>query len=264
MTTREQGQAEPSKAAEQHDIQTPDATPHATTLRDPAGTAASLDWRDGVIPVSTQFDDPYFSLNDGLSETRYVFLDGNDLPARLCDGFHIAELGFGTGLNMLATLIAWGATGRQGRIHFTSFEAFPMEASDIARALEHFPEARAVADPFLAAWAQGQRQIAMPGLDLHVIQADARNALPLWDGAVDAWFLDGFSPAKNPELWSPELMGEVGRHTKTGGTFATYTAAGHVRRGLTDAGFIVRRRSGHGRKRHMSLGHLPTAPVDKA
>lgn len=262
MTTREQGQAEPSKAAHQHDIQTPAASPPP---RDPAGTAASLDWRDGVIPVSTQFDDPYFSLNDGLSETRYVFLDGNDLPARLCDGFHIAELGFGTGLNMLATLIAWQATGREGRIRFTSFEAFPMQADDIARALEHFPEARAVADPFLAAWAEGQRQIALPGLDLQVIEADAREALPLWHDKVDAWFLDGFSPAKNPELWSPELMADVGRHTKAGGSFATYTAAGHVRRGLSDAGFVVERRAGHGRKRHMSLGRMAAPDItDKA
>ncbi len=114
-----------------------------------------LEWRDGVIPVSTRFDDPYFSLNNGLAETRHVFLAGNDLPDRLTDGFHIAELGFGTGLNLLATLIAWRATGRPGTLRYTSFEAFPLPAPDIARALTHFPEAKAAASDFLTQWADG-------------------------------------------------------------------------------------------------------------
>lgn len=225
-------------------------------------TAAGLDWRDGVIPVSRRFDDPYFSLNDGLAETRHVFLAGNHLPDRLCDGFHIAELGFGTGLNMLAVLIAWAQTGRAGRLRFTSFEAYPMTAQDIARALDHFPEARAAASPFLTAWQAGARQIALDGLDLTVIEGDARTTLPGWTGRADAWFLDGFSPAKNPELWSPDLMAAVARHTAPGGSFATYTAAGHVRRALAEAGFAVTRHPGHGRKRHMSTGRLaPPSPA---
>ena len=107
---------------------------------------AGLDWRDGVVPVSRRFDDPYFSLADGLAETRHVFLAGNALPARFAPGFHIAELGFGTGLNLLASLIA--AEGQAGPIQYTSFEAYPLTAEEIARALEHFPEARAVADAF--------------------------------------------------------------------------------------------------------------------
>ncbi|MFN3846144.1 MAG: tRNA (5-methylaminomethyl-2-thiouridine)(34)-methyltransferase MnmD [Paracoccaceae bacterium] len=215
-----------------------------------------MDWRDGVIPVSRRFDDPYFSLNDGLAETRHVFLDGNGLPDRLHDGFRIAELGFGTGLNMLAVLIAWAGTGRAGRISFTSFEAFPLSATDITRALAHFPEAAFVAEPFLTAWAQGCRTMALPGLDLTVVEGDARSTLPAWQGQADAWFLDGFSPAKNPELWSPELMASVAAHTVPGGTFATYTAAGHVRRALGDAGFAVTRQPGHGRKRHMTTGRI--------
>lgn len=214
---------------------------------------AGLDWRDGVIPVSTRFDDPYFSLNDGLAETRHVFLAGNDLPARLCDGFQVAELGFGTGLNLLALLIANPATP----IRFTSFEAFPLSAEDIARALDHFPEARAVADDFLRHWAAGKRQMQLGPIAVEIMIGDARATLPAWEGRADAWFLDGFSPAKNPELWSADLMAEVGRHTAPAGTFATYTAAGHVRRALADAGFAVERRAGHGRKRHMSVGTLP-------
>jgi tRNA U34 5-methylaminomethyl-2-thiouridine-forming methyltransferase MnmC len=213
-----------------------------------------LDWRDGILPVSRRFDDPYFSLADGLSETRHVFLAGNDLPQRLCDGFHIAELGFGTGLNLLATLIAWQQSQRPGTLHFTSFEAFPMAVDDIARALQAFPEALTVAAPFLEQWGKGQRSLALPGLRAQIIIGDARDTLPAWQGRADAWYLDGFSPAKNPELWSPELMAEVARHTAPGGSFATYTAAGHVRRALAEAGFTVERRPGHGHKRHMSIG----------
>lgn len=216
-----------------------------------------LDWRDGVIPVSTRFDDPYFSLNDGLSETRHVFLAGNRLEARLRDGFQIAELGFGTGLNLLAVQMLWAAMGAPGRLRYTSFEAFPMTAAEMARALAHFPEARAAAGPLLAAWGGGARRFDLPGIAVEVIEGDARDTLPGWPGRADAWFLDGFSPAKNPELWSEALMAEVGAHTAPGGSFATYTAAGAVRRALQAAGFQVERRPGHGRKRHMSLGTRP-------
>lgn len=219
--------------------------------------SGALEWRDGVIPVSTRFDDPYFSLADGLAETRHVFLAGNGLPARMRDGFCIAELGFGTGLNLLATQIAWAATGRPGTLRYVSFEAFPLPAADIARALDHFPEARAVAGPFLAQWAEGRRWLSLPGIEAEVILGDARQTLPDWPGRADAWYLDGFSPARNPELWSADLMAAVARHTAPGGSFATYTAAGHVRRALQAAGFQVDRRPGHGRKRHMTAGSLP-------
>jgi tRNA U34 5-methylaminomethyl-2-thiouridine-forming methyltransferase MnmC len=212
-----------------------------------------LDWRDGV-PVSLRFDDPYFSLNNGLAETGHVFHAGNGLPERLCDGFRIAELGFGTGLNLLATARLWAGPGV---LSFTSFEAFPMEAVDMAKSLAHFPDVAAYAVPLLEQWAKGARVIHLPGIRAEVIEGDARQTLPLWQGKADAWFLDGFSPAKNPELWSPEIMSEVARHTAPGGTFATYTAAGHVRRALQDAGFVVERRPGHGHKRHMTAGYLP-------
>ena len=218
---------------------------------------AQLEWRDGVIPVSTRFDDPYFSLNDGLSETRHVFLAGNRLSERLRDGFHVAELGFGTGLNLLALQILWAQMGAPGVIRFTSFEAFPMRAEDIAHALDHFPEARDVAGPFLDQWAAGQTVLTLPGIEAEIILGDARETLPGWTGRADAWFLDGFSPARNPELWSDDLMAEVGAHTAAHGSFATYSAAGGVRRALSAAGFAVERLPGHGRKRHMSAGWMP-------
>lgn len=218
--------------------------------------SAGLDWRDGIVPVSQRFDDPYFSLADGLAETRHVFLRGNGLPERLRDGFHVAELGFGTGLNLLALMMEWAGTGAPGVLRFTSFEAYPLEAGDMARALEAFPEARAVAGTLLEQWAAGARRLSLPGIEAEVIIGDARETLPGWGGVADAWFLDGFSPAKNPELWSDDLMCAVAAHTGAGGTFATYTAAGHVRRALAEAGFTVERLPGHGRKRHMTVGVL--------
>jgi tRNA U34 5-methylaminomethyl-2-thiouridine-forming methyltransferase MnmC len=212
-----------------------------------------LDWRDATIPVSQRFDDPYFSLAGGLEETRHVFLNGNGLPGRFRDGFRIAELGFGTGLNLLAVLLAHQGPGH---VTYTSFEAFPMPATDIARALTAFPELAELAEPFLRQWAAGATVLRFPNLTAEVILGDARETLVAWQGQAEAWFLDGFSPAKNPELWSSDLLAEVARHTAPGGTFATYTAAGHVRRALSEAGFTVTRQPGFGRKRHMSVGIL--------
>lgn len=220
----------------------------------PHPTPESLvDWRDARVPVSRRFDDPYFSLQGGLDETRHVFLAGNGLPERLTDGFQIAELGFGTGLNLLVTLLA---APENRHLQYTSFEAYPLPAEAIARALSAFPALDAVSGPFLRQWQAGATTLTFPGLTARVILGDARLTLPMWSGKADAWYLDGFSPAKNPELWSAGLMHEVARHTAPDGTFATYTAAGHVRRSLAEAGFDVERRPGFGRKRHMTTGRM--------
>ena len=216
--------------------------------------SAELIWRDGTIPVSTRFDDPYFSLENGLNETRHVFLDGNDLPARFAKGFHIAELGFGSGLNLLAVWQAWEAAGMETPLSFTSFEAFPMSATEMRRAHEAFPELAPFAARLSAAWEKDPTLATLDGIEARVILGDARETLAQQDWQADAWFLDGFSPAKNPELWDADLMQTVGDHTKTGGTCATYTAAGFVRRGLEDAGFAIERVPGFGRKRHMTVG----------
>ncbi|MFZ5964565.1 tRNA (5-methylaminomethyl-2-thiouridine)(34)-methyltransferase MnmD [Thalassococcus sp. BH17M4-6] len=210
-----------------------------------------LDWRSGDIPVSTRFDDPYYSLDDGLEETRHVFLQGNDLPARFRDGFHIAELGFGTGLNLLAVLQLWRDSGQKGVLRFTSFEAYPLPPADMIRAQAAFPSLRALAQDLAEHW--GKDTIELPDLAFTLITGDARQTLPNWSGAADAWFLDGFSPAKNPELWEDRLLREVARHTTPGGTAATYSAAGHIRRTLDAAGLVTHRVPGYGRKRHMTI-----------
>jgi tRNA U34 5-methylaminomethyl-2-thiouridine-forming methyltransferase MnmC len=215
-----------------------------------------VDWTEGGTPVSSRFGDPYFSKADGLAETRFVYLAANDLPARFRDGFRIAELGFGTGLNLIAAIIAWEASGTPGRLSYTSFEAFPMPPADMARAHAAFPETAEVSTEILSHWSEGARAFTICNTDVTVITGDARVTLPAWQGKADAWFLDGFAPAKNPELWSPSLMAEVARHTASGGTFATYTAAGDLRRALQAAGFQVSRVPGYGTKRHMTRGIL--------
>jgi tRNA U34 5-methylaminomethyl-2-thiouridine-forming methyltransferase MnmC len=213
---------------------------------------AQIEWGEGGVPVSLRFDDPYFSLDNGMEETRHVFLGGNDLPARFRGGFHVAELGFGTGLNFLVALQAFRASGCGGVLRFTSFEAYPLAIEDLHAALQRFgglPNDLALAHAF-------PEQLDGDDFELRVIVGDARTALPVWAGRADAWFLDGFSPAKNPEMWTPDLMRHVAAHTVTGGTAATYTAAGFVRRGLADASFDVRRVGGYGRKRHMTRAVL--------
>lgn len=213
----------------------------------------ALTWTDSDTPVATAFDDPYFT--GGIDETRHVFLAGNDLPGRLGDGFHVAELGFGTGLNLLALADLWAGPGT---IRFTSFEAFPMAQADMARALAPF--ALPQTDALVAQWhGDGPvRHVVLPGIQAEILIGDARQTLPAWQGRADAWFLDGFAPARNPELWSDALLAQVARHTAPGGTAATYTAAGHVRRALQAAGFGVTRQPGFGRKKHMTTARMPT------
>ena len=217
---------------------------------------ARIDWTDDGVPISTRFNDPYFSRQDGAAETRHVFLAGNDLPGRFRDGFRIAELGFGTGLNLLTTLAAWTESNIQGTLHFTSFEAFPMTPADIVRALDAFPGLAAFAAPMLDALSRGQTRFACGPATARIVLGDARVTLPAWTGRADAWYLDGFAPAQNPELWQSDLLHHVAGHTASGGTFATYTAAGHVRRTLAEAGFAVTRQPGFGRKRHMTTGRM--------
>ena len=211
-----------------------------------------LEWQ-GDVPVASRFGDPYYSLEDGLAEARHVFLAGNGLPDRFVPGFHVAELGFGTGLNALAAWAMWRESGVSGPLRFTSFEQFPMAPADMSRALSSFPEISGLAAPLVAVLESGTREFLAGDLHLKIVLGDARKTLARWNDAADAWFLDGFAPAKNPELWTPHLLRQVALHTRPGGTASTYSAARTVRTGLADAGFIVERASGFGRKRHMTV-----------
>ena len=226
-----------------------------------------VDWAGGA-PRSPRFGDVYFQ-SDGLAESRAVFLAGCGLPQAWAgrSGFVIAELGFGTGLNLLAALQAWRETPRSphARLHLFSVEAYPMRVADAARALEAWPELADLAAPLLAAWPDGRagrRRFAWPelGATLDLAVEEALPAVRGWDGRADAWFLDGFAPSANPAMWRPELLAAVAARTAPGGRLASFTVAGAARRGLADAGLQVDKRPGHGHKRERLEARAPGAP----
>lgn len=223
-----------------------------------------LSWLDGDMPFSQRFGDHFYSRADGRAECQHVFMGGNGLPQRWegSGAFAIGELGFGTGLNFLETWRAWRECREAGQILcFVSFEAFPMTADQIERALARWPELSALAIPLLEHWPSLSAQPVEWTMDdqtrLTIVVGDALDGVRKWGGVADAWYLDGFAPARNPEMWSAELMQAVADKTKPGGTFASYTAAGWVRRNLQAAGFAVEKRLGHAGKREMIGGVKP-------
>ncbi|MEW5757475.1 MAG: bifunctional tRNA (5-methylaminomethyl-2-thiouridine)(34)-methyltransferase MnmD/FAD-dependent 5-carboxymethylaminomethyl-2-thiouridine(34) oxidoreductase MnmC [Pseudomonadota bacterium] len=227
---------------------------------------AELAWEDQG-PVSLGFNDIYFSRLDGLAESRYVFLQQNRLPERWENraGFTIVETGFGTGLNFLATWAAWRASSAPGaRLHYVSIEKHPLAARDLERALGLWPELHALGAQLLPHYPppfRGLHRVSFPQdrITLTLCFGDVEEVLPQLEVRADAWYLDGFDPAKNPQMWSEALFTRMARLTRAGGTFATFTSAGWVRRGLQAAGFAPRKFSGFGRKREMLCGELTEA-----
>jgi tRNA U34 5-methylaminomethyl-2-thiouridine-forming methyltransferase MnmC len=227
---------------------------------------AVLDWHEGDMPYSRAFDDHFYCRSDGRLECANVFLSGNGLPDRWQRQatFRIAELGFGTGLNLCETWRQWRETAPEGAsLHFTSFERFPMARADIDRALAHWPELdrqRAILTEKWPDVPSGRVEIELePGVRLTVVCGAALESLGQETLPFDAWFLDGFAPSRNPDMWSGELMADVFRLTVPGGRFGTYAAAGFVRRNLAAAGFAVERRPGFAGKREMLCGEKPAA-----
>lgn len=224
-----------------------------------------LTWTEKGEPRSGRFGDVYFSRDDGLAETRAVFLQGCGLPEAWAGrrSFTVAELGFGTGLNIAALLDLWRRTRPEGgRLHVFSIEGFPLSAQEAGRALANWPEVGEAASALIQAWpaaTPGFHRIDLPEhhavLDLAV--GDAAWALEAWSGQADAWFLDGFSPALNPGMWSPKVLDLIQARSAPGARVATFTVAGAVRRGLAERGFVVDKRPGHGRKRERLEARLP-------
>lgn len=236
---------------------------------------AKISWNDAGTPVSNQFDDVYFSNVNGLEETRYVFLQQNQLPERWHqhseNRFVIAETGFGTGLNFLATWQAFtqhlmkNPNATTQYLHFISFEKFPVTPSDLTKAHAAWPELEDFATQL-----RENYPIATPGCH-RLILAQGRVTLDLWFGdihdnlpqvwvneigIVDTWYLDGFAPSKNPDMWNQNLFDGMATLAKKDCHLATFTAAGFVRRGLIDAGFNIQKVKGFGSKREMLSGTL--------
>lgn len=226
---------------------------------------ASLEWHEGQ-PYSPQFGDVYFSRESGLEETRHVFLRHNQLVERWqtlkqsC--FTIAETGFGTGLNFLCTWQLWAQTApAQARLHFISLEKFPLSHADLARALALWPDLQQYSTALLAQYHQiipgWQRLVFDQGrVQLTLLIGDVHELLPRLNSHVDAWFLDGFSPSRNPDMWQEALFVNMATRSHRHTTFATFTSAGIVKRGLQAAGFEVRKVAGYGRKRDMLCGRF--------
>lgn len=234
------------------------------------GGSEPIDWQDGQ-PLSRRFGDVYFARGSGLAETRHVFLGGNRLRERWAGlapdaRFTIGETGFGTGLNFAAAWALWDEVApAAARLRYASVERYPLAPDDIARTLAAWPELARYRDALLAQWtdvAPGWHRFVFAGgrVLLTLLAGDVRTALPRLDGRVDAWFLDGFAPARNPEMWQPDVLAQVARLSRAGATCATYTVAGEVRRGLDAAGFAVEKTPGYGHKREMLRGVLHTPP----
>ncbi|MGE3770663.1 MAG: tRNA (5-methylaminomethyl-2-thiouridine)(34)-methyltransferase MnmD [Bdellovibrionales bacterium] len=217
---------------------------------------AELDWGDDGLPRSRAFGDVYFSATDGLAETRTVFLGGCNLPAEWQNTKHftIAELGFGTGLNFLATWQLWQQSNAQGWLHYVSTEFAPLTKGDAGRAFAHWPELAPYAAQLLARWpanVRGPQRLIFPDarITLTLFLDDIATTLPQLHAQVDAWFLDGFAPAKNGAMWAEGLWTHIKRLSHTGTRLGTYTVAGDVRRALQAIGFTVSKEPGFGSKR---------------
>ena len=218
-----------------------------------------LAMRDGT-PVSQAFEDIYFSRDGGIAEATYVFIEGNGLVARWEKepSFTIAELGFGTGLNLLVALKQFRATTASGAtLHYMGFEQFPFKREVLAELLALQPELADEAAELLAAYPlrlPGVHRIHLQQVVLTLFIGEVAAMMPEMTSAVDAWFLDGFAPAKNPAMWEDEVLAWVGQQSAPGATFATFTAAGSVKRRLQAAGFTVEKIPGFGHKREMLVG----------
>lgn len=267
----------------------------------PATQLASVSWNDDGLPVSKQFDDIYFSTASGLEESRYVFIDGNQLTERWQQlipgsGFNIGETGFGSGLNFLAAWQLWEnlETTESCQLHFCSVEKYPLSPADLKQALALWPQLSKYSDALINAYppqplsgihqlvfnqgkvlltlyfgeaAEGFSQFAAIDKAGEKVRS-LINAFKCANGTrapyINAWFLDGFAPAKNPEMWSHELFEKIKMLSGKNTSIATFTVAGIVRKGLQNVGFECKKIKGFGRKREMLIGHLPanqTFPV---
>lgn len=230
--------------------------------------AADLDWTPEGAPVSRQFGDVYFSREDGLAETRAVFLAGCGLPEAWAGRPHftVAELGFGTGLNIVALLDLWMRhRPAGGRLSIFSVEAHPLSRDSAARALSAWPDLAGPAGRLLDVWPRatpGFHRVALEdlGVTLDLAIGEAADGLARWAGQADAWFLDGFAPSTNPAMWSDAVLDAVAARSAPGARVATFTVAGAVRRGLQARGFQVDKRPGHGRKRERLEAVAPGGP----
>ena len=233
---------------------------------------AEIEWR-GNVPFSKEFDDIYFNPQDGLAESEYVFLEGNDLPNDWVNSkqtsFYLAELGFGSGLNFLMTAACWQQSLKENNnlkhLHYISIEKRPFLPTDLTRAHQHWPQFESISQMLLARYPSltyGRHQLDFPEINLTLTLIfmpvkDALSDLELESKQqqnkikVDHWFLDGFAPAKNESMWGLKIAKQLAQLSKVNSKLATFSVASSVRKPLQQTGFDLTKRKGFGRKREM-------------
>ncbi len=229
---------------------------------------AEIEWQDG-LPYSKMFNDIYFSRENGAEETLYTFIEGNQLHHRwnspqICDSFSLVELGFGTGLNFITTADYWDKSESNGWLNYYSVEKFPLTLKDLKKALGLWPQYSSFSNRLIEYYplpVKGIWTIVFPEakIKLHLLWMDVLEALSHFakeNVLVNAWFLDGFAPSKNPNIWQNDGFKLIAECSKAGTTLATFTAAGFVRRGLMQTGFNISKRAGFGTKREMLVGEF--------
>ena len=227
---------------------------------------ARLQWSDDGALRSIDFGDIYFQPGQGIEESSFVFPEQNRLPERFSllseENFSIAELGFGTGLNFLLTARLWCRTASPlARLTYVGIEKHPVPVAELKRIFAFWPELQKQAEPLLEQYPpmiEGFHHLHFLDDRIHLMLlfGDVAETLPELQGAFDAWYLDGFAPAKNPEMWAENLFPLIASRTKPEGTLSTFSSAGNVRRGLQAAGFFVEKVKGFGAKREMTAARF--------
>lgn len=215
-----------------------------------------LEWENDVTPRSAVFDDIYFSTEDGRLESEAVFLSGIDAPQVWQDKsqFTICELGFGTGLNFFNTARLWMEQSKPEQcLNYIATELYPLYGDDIDRAIK-WPELVKIKNEFLTSYPAEYFSLCDGRIKLTLLLGRSEDLLMQMTEKVDAWYLDGFAPKKNPDMWTDEIFTQMARLSHRNAKVATFTAAGFVRRALARAGFKIYKRDGYGKKREMLGG----------
>lgn len=230
-------------------------------------TFTKLRWDERGLPHSVAFDDKYFCEENGYEESLHVFCGGNDLKARFgsleSEDFVVGETGFGTGLNFLCAWQLFETNApANAKLHFISLDQFPLSPEDLKRALKLWPQLNTYSTQLIAQYSditQDNMSVVFAGgrVRLTLIYDHVLTALKLMHERsykTNAWFLDGFAPSKNKDMWSLEVFEGLARLSRSGTTIATFTVAGHVRRGLMEAGFKMEKVPAYGKKFQMLRG----------
>lgn len=234
-----------------------------------------IEFKDGV-PVSVLFDDVYFSKQGGWEESQYVFLEGNEVQSKWAKNekstFRVGELGFGSGLNLFVTLEAWKLCGNPMPVEFVSLEGYPLTKDILLSLNTSYPEKTLWFEGLIRSYESAiqvwrknpsenlwtyhwNHEENQHSFTLHVFFGDIKECLPKFPD-IDSWYLDGFSPGKNPDMWSLDVLKKLREKSNFGTSFATFSSAGFLRRNLAELGFVVEKKKGFGRKREMISGFL--------